>query len=137
MYVKDAVILMAKMAERGDPGKDPNWASDATFLSWDLDTNGDGATDFVVEWLYDNGKPVVGVSRPNDTQINSVCEGPAVYGQESHAAGFDPKCIGSPPTFSYRVTIYYDTDPKNPNADVITDVAPNGGLSRPVPRSAN
>jgi hypothetical protein len=50
--------------------------------------------------------------------------------------GVDPGCLGSPASLSYRASIYYGTDPKNENADVVTDVSPDGAMSGQVPRTA-
>ena len=134
-YMKDAVLLTAKTAEAADPRKDPHWASESTFISWELDTNGDAVPDYIVQYGLRDGALVAGVSRPDDNEFDSVCEAGANYGLDTHAVGLDPACIKSPAAFSYRATILYDSDPKNENADVITDVAPNGGWSRPVARS--
>ena len=32
-------------AQRTDPTRDPNWASASTYMTWELDTNNDGAPD--------------------------------------------------------------------------------------------
>jgi hypothetical protein len=119
-----------------DPGQDPNWASDSTFVAWELDTDGDAVPDYEVQFAFSDGMPVAGVSRPGDTDGSSVCEAEAAYTAERYAVGVDPECIGRPASLSYHVAIYYDRDPKNEDSDVVTDLAPDGGLSRPVARPA-
>jgi hypothetical protein len=37
---------------------------------------------------------------------------------------------------SYRATVYYGVDPSNANADSITDVSPDGGMTAPLRRTA-
>ena len=128
------IVLTAQVAQRTDPTKDPNWASASTYMTWELDTNNDGAADYEVQYFVDGGKLVGGVNRAG--QADSACEAEAGYMQESYAVGIDPGCIGSPAAFAYRVTIYYDPDPKDENAEIITDVSPDGGMSPAIKRSA-
>jgi hypothetical protein len=130
------IIFAVKVAQPVDPTKDPNWTSGETFISWEVDTSGDGKPDFEVQYYLDAGKLVAGVSRPGDPNTDTACAAEAGYMSESYAVGIDPACLGSPASLSYRATIYYTTDPKNANADDITDVSPDGGMSRPVPRTA-
>ncbi len=135
-YTKNSIIFTVQTREPVDPGKDPHWESDSTFITWELDTNDDGAVDYEVQFAFLDGTPISGVSRPGDTDGTSVCEAEAAYTAERYAVGFDPACAGLPASVAYRVRIQYDTDPKNEDADVVTDVAPDGGMSRPVARPA-
>jgi hypothetical protein len=136
IYHPEGIALTAQTAQRGDPSQDPSWASTSTFVSWELDTNGDSKPDFEVQFFLEDGIPVAGVSRVGDNVNNSVCDAGARYTAENYVVGIDPACFGSPAQFSYRVSLYYDTDPADEDADVLTDVTPNGGLSRPVARPA-
>jgi hypothetical protein len=129
------IVLTAQVAQRTDPTKDPNWASPSTYMTWELDTNNDGAPDYEVQYFLEGGKLVAGVSRAGQSD-DSACQAEAGYMQESYAVGIDPDCIGAPAAFSYRVTLYYDPDPKDENAEVITDVSPDGGMSPAIKRSA-
>ncbi len=135
-YQSGAIVLAVGVRQPSDPAQDPHWASDNTYLVWEIDTNGDGTPDFQVQYFLDSGAPVAGVSHPNDTDAASLCPTEAGYSAAGYTVAFDPACVGRPASFAYRVTIYYDTNPKNEDADVVTDVAPNGGLSRPVARPA-
>jgi hypothetical protein len=130
------IVLTAQVAQRTDPTRDPNWASASTYMTWELDTNNDGAPDYEVQYFLEDGKLVAGVSRAGQSGGDSACQAEAGYKQDSYAVGIDPACIGSPAAFSYRVTIYYDPDPRNETAEVITDVSPDGGMSPAVKRSA-
>ena len=134
VYSRKAIVFAVQTDQSADPRQDPRWASDSTFISWELDTNGDSAPDYEIQYSLTEGTPVAGLSRLSDADAASVCEAEAGYMTEGYAVGFDPACIGGPAAISYRVTIYYDTDPSNEEADVVTDVAPDGGLSRPVAR---
>ena len=135
-YTAKAIVLAAQVAQPVDPRQDPNWVSDSTYLSWELDTNGDGVPDYEVQYYLASGAPVANVSRAGDTTNTSLCPAEAGYTADGYTAAVDPACLGGPASVSFRVTMFYDTDPKNPNGDVATDVAPDGGLSRPVARPA-
>ena len=135
-YAPNGLVFAVLTDDPVDPGQDPHWASDSTFVSWELDTNGDAVADYEVEYAFSDGTPIAGVSRPGETDGTLVCEAEAAYTAERYAVAVDPACIGQPASVSYRVTMYYDTDPNDENADLVTDVAPDGGLSRPVARPA-
>ena len=135
-YDTKGIVLAVLTDDPVDPGQDPHWASESTFVSWELDTTGDGVVDYEVQYALSEGSPVAGVSRPGDADGSSACDADAAYTAERYAVGFDPACIGRPASVAYRVKIYYDTDPKNADADVVTDVGPDGGLSRPLARPA-
>jgi hypothetical protein len=129
------IVLTAQPAEPADPTKDPNWTSDSSFVAWQLDTTGDGRPDFEVQFFVVDGSAAGFMTRVGDTSDEAFCDIEAGWVSNNYAVGFDPACVGSPATFSYRVTINYDSDPKNPDGDVLTDTAPDGGMSRPVARS--
>jgi hypothetical protein len=118
-----------------DPKTDPSWNGDSTFISWEVDTNGDGAPDYEIQYFADDGSYGGTVGRPADAAGDPVCDAVANYGADGYTLTFESHCLGDPASFSYRVSIYYDTDPEDENADVLFDVTPNGGLSRPVKRS--
>ena len=130
-----AIGLAVKVAEPVDPTRDPNWASPATFVVWEVDTTGDGTPDFEIQYFVDGGKLIAAVYKAGNT-AQPACEGEAGYTSDSYLAGVDPGCLGSPTSLSYRASIYYGTDPKNPDADGITDASPDGGMSGRVPRTA-
>lgn len=133
-YTDKAIIFAVRTDQWVDPRQDPNWASDSTYVGWEIDTNGDGTPDYDVQYFLSEGTPVAGVSRVGDTEGDSLCAAEAGFTADGYAVAFDPACVGKPASFSYRVTMYYDTNPKNEDADVATDVAPDGGLSRPIAR---
>ena len=130
------VGLAVKVAQPGDPTKDPTWASDATFVLWEVDTSGDGKPDFQVEYFVDSGKLFAGVDRVTPTGTQPACEAEAGYMNDNYIVGIDPGCLGSPASFSYRATFYYATDPSTQNGESISDVSPDGGLSPAIRRVA-
>jgi hypothetical protein len=134
IYNPKAIVFALQTDQSADPRQDPHWASESSYISWELDTNGDAKPEYEIQFSLDEGTPIAGVSRLGDADATSVCEAEAGYLTEGLTVAFDPACIDRPPAFSYRVTIYYDTDPTNEAADVVTDVAPDGGLSKPVAR---
>ena len=135
-YETGKIVFAVRIGQWVDPRQDPNWASDSTYVSWEIDTNGDGKPDYEVQYFLSEGTPVAGVSRAGDDTGDSVCNAEAGFANDGYAVALDPACFNGPASFSYRVTMNYDSDPKNENADVITDVAPDGGLSHPVARPA-
>ena len=128
--------LAVKVAQPADPTKDPTWASDATFVLWEVDTSGDGKPDFEIEYFVDGGKLIAGVNRVTSSGNQAACEAEAGYMSDNYMVGIDPGCLGTPASLSFRATVYYATDPGNQNADSITDVSPDGGMSPPVRRTS-
>jgi hypothetical protein len=131
------VGFAVKVAQPGDPTRDPNWASAATLVLWEVDTSGDGKPDFEVEYFVEGGKLVAGVNRLGANGSQAACEAEAGYMSDSYVVGIDPACLGSPASLSFRANIYYATDPNNEKAAVIADVAPDAeGMAGPVRRTA-
>jgi hypothetical protein len=129
------VALSLRVAQPVDPKADARWKSDSTFIAWEVDTNGDGAPDYEIQFFRDDDSYGASVGRPGDAAGEPVCDAEASYGPDGYTVLFESRCLGDPASFSYRASIYYDTDPEDENADVLFDVTPNGGLSRPVKRS--
>ena len=137
VYEPDKITFVLQVDEPSDPGKDERWASESTFANWEVDTNGDGTLDFAVQYYIDKGTYGGAVSKPGAAEPEIVCEvGTAGYGPEGYSVTIPAYCLGDPASFQYRVTMFYDTNPKDENADVASDVAPNGGLSAPISRGA-
>ncbi|HKY77609.1 MAG TPA: hypothetical protein VJS45_15850 [Acidimicrobiia bacterium] len=137
VYEPERITFVVQVEEPSEPTKDERWASDSTFARWEIDTNGDGAADFDVQYYIDKGTYAGAVSKPGEAQPEIVCEvGTATYGPEGYSVTIPAYCLDDPASFQYRVTMYYDTDPKNENANVASDVAPDGGLSVPISRGA-
>jgi len=128
--------LAVKVAEPVDPTKDPTWASDSTFVAWEVDTTGDGKPDFEIEYFVDGGKLVGGVNKVTASGNQAACAAEAGYMNDNYLVGIDPGCLGSPASFSYRATVYYAADPANANGDSIADVSPDGGLSPAIRRTS-
>ena len=132
------VVLTFKTAQMGDPTSDPNWASPTTFVSWQIDGNGDGKVDDLIRFSADRSAPggLVGDL--------TYWTGPGVPAKHCDAqAAFDPvngygltinpTCMGSPSSISYRVQLTYDTSPGATKPPLAFDVAPDQGLAGPVP----
>ena len=137
VYEPGKVAFVIQVDQPSDPSKDERWAGESTFASWSVDTNGDGKPDFDVQYFIDEGVYGGVVSKPGAAEPEIVCEvDTAGYGPEGYSVTVPSSCLGDPASFQYRVTIYYDTNPKDENADVASDVAPNGGQSFPISRGA-
>jgi hypothetical protein len=135
VYEADRIILAMQLAQPTDPRTDPHWAGDATFASWSLDTNDDGRSDYDVQFFLDEGQIAGTVSRPGSSGPEVLCDvTPAAYNPDGYGLTVDPSCVGNPASFTYRVEMNYDTNPKDENADVAFDATPNGGWSFRVAR---
>jgi len=134
-YAPGWIRMKVQVKTPTDPLKDPAW-SDRSDAEWALDTNGDGKPDYTVEFATAKGElygAVFDVTKPDD---KSLCDADSASfsAQDGYTLVIDPKCIGNPPSLGYSVAIFFDTNPKDDNADVASDVAPAGGMSFPVTR---
>jgi len=135
-YAPGGVTFTLQVRQPDDPRTDPKWASDATYIAWDVDTNGDGRPDFEVQYSWDGKEFGGSVIHPgDDDSVPDVCEATSAgYGAAGYSVTIDPACLGNPAALSFSATTYYDTNPKDDNAPVASDVAPDGGMSFPVTR---
>jgi len=119
-----------------DPRTDPNWSSDATYIAFDVDTTGDGKPDFEVQYSYGGTGFGGEVIHPgDDDSVPPLCDATAAgYTAPAYWVTINPSCLGNPSSFAFRATTYFDTNPKDDNADVASDVAPNGGMSFAITR---
>lgn len=129
-----AIGFAVKVADPVDPTRDPTWNSTATFVLWEIDTNGDDKPDFEVEYFVEGGKLVAGVSRVTSNGIQAACEAEAGFMSASYVVGIDPACIGAPAGLAYRATVFYAVNATGD--DSITDASPDGGMSAPLRRTA-
>ena len=137
VYQPGQINIAVQVEQPSDPTKDERWAAEATFVSWLVDTNGDTKPDFEVQYWFDEGALGGSVTRPGQPEVEVVCEvNTASYGSTGYALTIPSSCLGDPASFSYRVKTHYDTNPKDENAAVASDVAPNGGMSFPISRGA-
>ena len=132
------IVLSFKTQELADPATDPNWASKNTFVSWQLDSTGDGKPESLIRFSADRDKPGALVGEvthfPGPGQPAKKCDAPASF---NPAIGYSlviaPSCMNNPASISYRVQLTYDTDPAAPKPPLAFDVAPDQGLAGPVP----
>jgi hypothetical protein len=132
------ILLSFRTQELGDPATDANWASPNTFVSWQIDSTGDGKVDDLIRFSADRDTP--GAITGDLTHWS----GPGIPATHCDAAGtfdpaagytltIDPACMGNPASISYRVQLTYDTSPGRPKPPLAFDVAPDQGLAGPVP----
>jgi len=132
------IVLTFKTQEAPDPATDSHWASPNTFVSWQVDSTGDGKVDNLIRFSLDRdtaGKLVGDLTHwAGPGQPAQHCDVPATY---DPAAGYtltiNPSCMGTPSAISYRVQLTYDTDPSAAKPPLAFDVIPDQGLAGPVP----
>jgi len=113
-----------------DPLKDASW-SDSDDIEWDLDTNNDAKPDYTVEFATDKGElygAVFDATKPDD---NSVCDADSASfsPQDGYTLVIDPKCIGNPKSVYWAVMSFLSSNPKDPNAQMVSDRVPNLGFT--------
>ena len=132
------IVLSFKTQQMADPATDPNWASPNTFVSWQVDDNGDGKVDDLIRYSADRTTPggIVGdLTHWSGPGIPAKhCDAQASF---DPTAGYtlivNPACIASPTSIFYRVQLTYDTSPGAAKPPLAFDVAPDQGLAGPVP----
>jgi hypothetical protein len=135
------IVLTFKTQEMPNPATDPHWASPNTFVSWQVDSTGDGKVDDLIRFSLDRDDPTKLVgdlthwSGPG--QPAKHCDVPAAF---DPAVGYSltvtNACMGNPASISYRVQLTYDTDPGAQKPPLAFDVVPDQGLAGPVPIAA-
>jgi hypothetical protein len=132
------IVLSFRTQEQGDPATDANWASPNTFVSWQIDSNGDGKVDDLVRYSADRATPggiaadLTHWSGPGAPAKH--CDATGTFGAATgYTLTVDPACLGNPASISYRVQLTYDTSPGAAKPPLAFDVAPDQGLAGPVP----
>ena len=131
------IVLTFKTQEMANPATDPNWASLNTFVSWQVDSTGDGKVDDLIRFSADRktaGALVGEVTHwPGPGQAAQHCDAPATFDPAAgYTLTFAPSCLGNPAAISYRVQLTYDTKPGEAKPPLAFDVVPDQGLAGPV-----
>ena len=131
------IVLSFKTQEMANPGTDPNWASLNTFVSWQVDSTGDGKVDDLIRFSADRktaGALAGEVTHwPGPGQPAQHCDAPATFDPATgYTLTFAPSCLGNPAAISYRVQLTYDTKPGEAKPPLAFDVLPDQGLAGPV-----
>lgn len=134
--------LFAFPAEAVDPETDPSWAAPTTFARWKLDVDGDDEVDFEVDFyvpeddlqaaVFDAGTDEQ-VCGPGDGVQAAYIDDPS--GDFYVVDGIVPVCLDDADQVSASVELFYDTDPEDPDAPQLYDIAPDTGLGGPVDRT--
>jgi hypothetical protein len=135
-YDAGALTLSVRVKQFTDPLKDPNWASNSTYVLWSLDTNGDAKIDYEVNYGVDKGVLYGDVFKPSDpANAPATCHAKSAVAEPSgfYTVVLDPACLGNPQGVGFSVQVYYDTNAVDPKAAVALDIAPDQGLAGPVP----
>lgn len=129
-YAPGWIRMKVQLKNTVDPLKDPAW-SDRSDAEWIFDTNGDGKPDYTVEFSSDKGElygAVFDAAQPSDA--DSVCEADsASYSPtDGYTMVVDPACLKNPQQLGYAVAMYFDTNPKDDKAPLVTDRVPDQGF---------
>jgi hypothetical protein len=134
------VVLTFRTQQMTDPATDKNWASLNTFVSWQIDGNGDGKPETLIRYSLDRDAPGVIVGEatywPGPGVPAKHCDAKAAFNPATgYSLTLDPACMGSPASVNYRVQLTYDTKPGPPGSTppLAFDVVPDQGLAGPVP----
>jgi hypothetical protein len=124
------IRLKVQLKTPTDPLKDPAW-TDSDDIEWDLDTNNDAKPDYTVEFATDKGElygAVFDATKPDD---NSVCDADSASfsPQDGYTLVIDPKCIGNPKSMYWAVMSFISSNPKDANAQVVSDRVPDQGFT--------
>jgi hypothetical protein len=132
------IVLSFRTQDAPDPIASPNWASPNTFVSWQVDANGDGKVDNLIRYSLDRdvaGRIVgdltyfVGPGQPA-----KHCDVPATWNAATgYTLTIPHDCMGNPAAISYRVQLTYDTNPGGTKPPLAFDVVPDEGFAGPVP----
>ena len=132
------IVLTFKTQETPDPTTDGHWASPNTFVSWQVDSTGDGKVDDLIRFSRDRDTAGLLVgdlthwSGPG--QPAKHCDVPASYNPTTgYTLTIQPSCMANPAAISYRVQLTYDTNPSGAKPPLAFDVVPDQGLAGPVP----
>ena len=132
------IVLTFKTQEAADPITSAHWASPNTFVSWQIDSTGDGKVDDLVRFSLDRdiaGRilgEVTHFSGPG--QPAKHCDVPATFNPTTgYTLTIQPSCMANPAAISYRVLLTYDTNPGGTKPPLAFDVVPDQGLAGPVP----
>jgi hypothetical protein len=130
-YRPEGLALTVNVKEPIDPFADPNWSADGTWFSWEIDTTRDGKPDYEVSYYLEKGVVTGDVSTTEDLEFPMRCS--ITEGTYSPSAGYtailNPSCLDNPTSIAYRVTFYYQTNPAVDDAPVLSDVAPDKGMT--------
>lgn len=132
------IALTFKTQEAADPVSSANWDSPDTFVSWQIDGNGDGKVDNLIRYSLDRdttGRIVGDLTHwVGPGQPAKRCDVPAAYDPATgYTLTVPPDCMGNPAAISYRVQLTYDTNPGGTKPPLAFDVIPDQGLAGPVP----
>ncbi|MCA1844836.1 MAG: hypothetical protein LC792_16910 [Actinobacteria bacterium] len=131
------IVLTFKTQQLTDPATDAHWASPNTFVSWQIDSTGDGKVDDLIRFSVDRdhaGALLADLTHwSGPGQPAQHCDAQAAF---DPALGYSitvaPSCMGNPTSVSYRTQLTYDTDPGAAKPPLAFDVVPDQGLAGPV-----
>jgi hypothetical protein len=124
------IRMKTQLKTATDPLKDPAW-SDADDIEWAFDTNNDGKVDYTVEFATDKGQLYGAVFDATKPDTDSVCDADSASftPEDGYTLVIDPKCIGNPTSLYWAVTTFVSSNPKDANAQVVSDRVPDQGFT--------
>jgi hypothetical protein len=125
-YAPGWIRMKVQLQQPVNPVRDGAW-SDQSYAEWALDTTGDGAADYTVEFSTEDGELYGAVFDARDPDAKSTCDADsASYSPEDgYTLVLDPACIGRPAKLGYAVAMFLDTNPADETAPLTADRVPD------------
>lgn len=121
-----ALTVSAQVVEPTDPGTDPNWDDEDTFVAWGLDTDSDGMEDVVVVFGVESDGELEGVVVEEETGTEVCDDLAARFDSDSGRTIVEDiprSCAGDATTVAFTATAFYDSDAQVTDAPVYSDLA--------------
>lgn len=133
---EETLVLGLVVADAEAPTTSNNWTNDnsQTHIEWELDTTGDGNSEYYVIYLADTQAVYAAVYRSGDS--SHACDAVPAFANGTYTALIDRNCIGNPANLRATGLLVYDATP-GVNDQASVDIVPNTEFSQNVPAPPN
>lgn len=128
-YGNGVISVGAALLCGSDPHTDLSWTDGFTGFAYNLDTDRDGVEEYHV-FIHTTGSYEYTVRRASD--FEAVCSGLAEWdGGNVYGAAFSSACVGSPSSYTWNVSFFWDTFDDISQDDAPNDLSFVGPVRRP------